>query len=114
METFHKGADLKCGSASVVFLWLPSWEDWGGTRDATRLDLEEPQQRPRAVGQRWSSIAKRIFPAAFQKKNQKNNPTQINAERKNKPFPKALEEGFPASLALSFPFEGCSISSDVL
>ena len=30
-------------------LGLPSWEDWGDTRDAARLGLEEPQQLPRAV-----------------------------------------------------------------
>lgn len=59
--------------------------------------------------------SKADFSSCFSKKKKPpTNPTQINAEKKNKPFPKALEEGFPASLALSFPFEGCSISSDVL
>lgn len=68
METFHKGADLECGSAGPVLLWVPR------TRDAAKLGLEEPQQRPRAVGQCWNSTAKWIFPAAFQKNKNKPKP----------------------------------------
>ena len=54
-----------------------------------------------SVGQCWSLTAKWIFPAAFN--NKKKNPTRINAEKKKKSFPKALEEGFPASLHFPFP-----------
>lgn len=53
-------------------------------------------------------LAKWIFSTSYSK------PAQINTENKTKPIPQALGLGFPASLALSFPFEGCSISSDAL
>lgn len=40
--------------------------------------------------------------------------SQINSESKTQPSPEALGSSFPASIALSFPFKGCSISSDAL
>lgn len=66
VETFRKGADLECGSA--VFVLLGSCPAGRAGAVPARQGLEEPRQQPRAVGQRWSLTAKRIFPAAFHKK----------------------------------------------